>query len=76
MLLEIGEKCGSGLSRKAGETLDQGLTDFSMNYTMQSEHDVHEATQSLAGAAAAVLGEQPDSPDRDAEELGANVEFF
>ncbi|SPE36761.1 hypothetical protein SBA6_60068 [Candidatus Sulfopaludibacter sp. SbA6] len=76
MLLEIGEKNPSGLSRDGSLAAERGLGDFAGHYTMQAEQDVHEgATQAVAGAAA-VLAERPESPCMEGPELGDNVEFF
>jgi hypothetical protein len=77
MLKEAGGDNQPRLSRDDSEALDRGLADFAGHYTMQSERDVHEgATKAVVGAAAAVLAEQPESPPKESEELGENVEFF
>ena len=71
MLMEIGKKYPIGLPHGGGETSDAGLTDFSQQYTMQSEHDVHQgATKAAIVAATTMPVEQSESPPNDAEEVG------
>ena len=73
MLQEVGERNPSPLPLDGSPAPDYGLHDFATNYTMQSEHDVHDVHQ---GFTVAAPPGQPDSPSIDAGELGENVEFF
>jgi hypothetical protein len=76
MLKEIGEKTQSGLGHDA-DTPEEGMADFAMHYTMQSELDVHAGATNVAVVpVAGALDEQPESPLPDAEGLGENIEFF
>jgi hypothetical protein len=79
MLKEIEEANQSGLPHDRAEARERGLADFARHYTMQAERDVHEGvTKAVVGATpvapVAVLAEQ--SPAKEAEEMGENVEFF
>jgi hypothetical protein len=76
MLKEIEEANQSSLTHDQAEARERDLADFARHYTMQAERDVHEGvTKAVVGAApVAVLAEQ--SPPKEAEEMGENVEFF
>jgi hypothetical protein len=76
LLREIGEQAQSAGSGETCAT-ESGMADFTMHYTMQSEHDVHEV---ISKTAAVARGDQPaaalESPPDDGGELGNNVDFF
>jgi hypothetical protein len=73
MLQEIGERNPSALPLDGSPSPNLGLHDFTTNYTMQSEFDVHDEHQGFTTAAPAG---QPDALSTEAGELGENVEFF
>jgi len=76
VLKEIEEANQCGLPHDRAEARERCLADFARHYTMQAERAVHEGvTETVVGAApVAVLAEQ--SPSREAEETGENVESF
>jgi hypothetical protein len=76
MLQKIEEENQAGLPHGRAEARERALADSARHYTMQAERDVHEGVaNAVAGEApVAVLAEQ--SPPREAEEMGENVEFF
>ena len=79
MLKEIEESNQSGLPHDRAETLERGLAKITRHYTMQAERDVHAGvTKPGVGEAAAVPVAVPaeQSPAREPNEMGDNVEFF
>jgi hypothetical protein len=72
MLQEIGDRNPAVSPLDGSPAPDYGCHDFATNYTMQSEHDVH---QGFTPAAVATV-EPPDSLSANAGELGEKVEFF
>jgi hypothetical protein len=73
MLQEIGDRNPAVSPLDGSPAPDYGCHDFATNYTMQSEHDVHDVHQGFVPAVA-VPPEQPDATE--VGELGDNVEFF
>ena len=73
MLKEVEIQTGSAVSHDETEA-SKGLSEFSSNYTMQAERDVHEGIIKAAGGAAAP-GDQPELLE-EAVGLEGSVEFF